>query len=196
MSDRDNHKNQIEPEALKATLIAAESSLKLLFTELKNGQTEYINIFRHNFIINYLVVLQKVLADLDNFSEDKSSARRIISVLSPEADSIDALNQLYIDCKGKKLAECLDEAVFDAFIMYGVLNQIEAPDSDALFCLKHAEQLCASVKTLADFVSLLSYEADASRKLLRLRPRVKNMLDAESCINLPDGKISPEAWRF
>ena len=196
MSDKTKQKKQIEPEALKVTLTAAESSLKLLFTELKNGQTEYINIFRHNFIVNYLVVLHKVLADLNNFSEDKGSANRLVNVLSPEADSIDALNQLYFDCKGKKLAECLDEAVFDAFIMYGVLDKIDNPDPDALFCLQHAEQLCASVKALADFVSLLNLEVDPGQKLLRLRPGVENMLDAKSCVNLPDGKISAKSMEI
>ena len=191
MSNMNKQKKQIDPEALKATLTASESSLKLLFTELKNGQIEYINIFRHNFIVNYLVVLHKVLADLNNFSEDKNSANRLIKVLSPEADSIDALNQLYLDCKGKKLAECLDEAVFDAFIVYGVLDKIEAPDSDALFCLQHAEQLCASVKALVDFVSLLTSEVAPGKKLLRLRPGVKDMLESKSCVNLPNGEISP-----
>ena len=89
-------------KALKDTVTAAESSIKLLFTKLDNGRTEFVNIFRRNFIQNYIIVLNKVLIDLNNFSDDRESAKRIFTVLNPEADSVDALNQLFVDCQGKK----------------------------------------------------------------------------------------------
>ena len=179
-----------EVKALKDTLIAAESSIKLLFTELKKGQTEFINIFRRNFIQNYIIVLDKLLIDLNYFSDDNESAKRIFTVLNPEADSIDALNQLFIDCQGKKLIKCLEEAIFDALILHDVLKNLKDSDDDTAFFIRHAAQICSSVQAISDFIELMRKEAGAEDKLSRLRPGIKTLLQGKSCIKLPDGKIS------
>jgi predicted AAA+ superfamily ATPase len=177
-------------KALKDAIIAAESSIKLLFTELKKGETEFINIFRRNFIQNYIIVLKKVLIDLNRFSEDNESAKRIFTVWDPEADSIDALNQLFIDCRGKSLMECIEEAVFDALILHDVLKKLKDSDADTLFFINHAAQICSSVQAVDDFIKLMENEAGKEKKLSRLRPGIKKLLKGESCINLPKGKIS------
>ncbi len=179
-----------EVKALKDTIIAAESSIKLLFTELKKGQTEFINIFRRNFIQNYIIVLDKLLIDLNYFSDDNESAKRIFTVLNPEADSIDALNQLFIDCQGKKLIKCLEEAIFDALILHDVLKNLKDSDDDTAFFIRHAAQICSSVQAISDFIELMRKEAGAEDRLLRLRPSIKTLLQGKSCIKLPDGKIS------
>jgi len=185
-----------EVKALKDTIVAAESSIKLLFTELKQGQTEFINIFRRNFIQNYIIVLNKVLIDLNNFSADKESAKRIFTVLNSEADSIDALNQLFIDCQGKSLMTCLEEAVFDALILHGVLEKIKDADEDTDFFIRHAEQTCSSVQTISDFIELMQEEAGTDTKLSRLRPGIKKLLKGKSCINLSAGKISAKTMKL
>lgn len=187
-----NMGNCEEIKALKDKIIAAESSVKLLFTELKAGKTEFINIFRRNFIQNYIIVLNKILIDLELFSRDNSSSERIFTVLSQEADSIDALNQLLVDCQGKNLIECLEEAIFDALILHEVLSKLKDPDNDANFFIGHAARVCSSVRVLAGFIELLQKKADTKNKLLRLRPGIKKLLRGKSCIKLPDNKISPE----
>jgi predicted AAA+ superfamily ATPase len=179
-----------EVKVLKDTLIAAESSIKLLFTELKKGQTEFINIFRRNFIQNYIIVLNKISIDLNNFSDDNESAKRIFTVLNPEADSIDALNQLFIDCQGKSLITCLEEAIFDSLILHDVLKKLKDADDDTDFFIRHAAQICSSVQAISYFIELMQNEAGTKNKLSRLRPGIKNLLQGESCINLPDDKIS------
>ena len=181
-----------EVTALKDIIIAAESSIKLLFTELNNGQTEFVNIFRRNFIQNYIIVLNKVLIDLNRFSENKESAKRIFIVLNLEADSIDALNQLFIDCQGKSLMTCLEEAVFDALILHDILKNLKESNDDTEFFISHAAQICSSVGTINDFIELMENEAGKSNKLPRLRPGVKNLFKGESCISAPEGKISSE----
>ena len=183
-------------KALKDTVIAAESSIKLLFTKLDKGQTEFVNIFRRNFIQNYIIVLNKILIDLNRFSDDNESARRIFTVLNPEADSIDALNQLFIDCQGKDLMTCLEEAVFDALILHGVLEKLKAPDSDTEFFISHAARLCSSVGAVSDFIELLETEAGKDNRLSRLRPGIKGLLKGKSCINLPDGRISSKTMEL
>jgi len=185
-----------EVKALKDTIIAAESSIKLLFTELKKGQTEFINIFRRNFIQNYIIVLEKVLIDLNNFSDDNESAKRVFAIVSSEADSIDALNQLFIDCQGKNLMACLEEAVFDALILHNILKNLKDSDDDTSFFISHASQVCSSVQAIYDFIELMRNEAGTENKLSRLRPGIKNLLQGESCINLPDGKISSKTMEL
>lgn len=181
-------------KALKDTIIAAESSIKLLFTELKSGQMEFINIFRRNFIQNYIIVLDKILVDLELFSNDSDSANRVFTVQGPEADSIDALNQLLVDCQGKNLMKCLEEAIFDALILHEVLTKLKASDKDTSFFIRHAVRICSSVRAVTDFIELLQRKAGTKDKLLRLRPGIKNLLRGKSCIKLPapDNKISPE----
>lgn len=177
-------------KALKDTLIAAESSIKLLFTELKKGETEFINIFRRDFIQNYIIVLDKVLIDLNRFSDDKESAKRIFSILNPEADSIDALNQLFVDCQGKNLIRCLEEAVFDALILHGVLENLKASGDDTAFFIRHAAQICSSVQAITNFIELMRDETGTDNRLSRLRPGIKKLLQGKSCIDLADDKIS------
>lgn len=179
-----------EVTALKDIIIAAESSIKLLFTELNNGQTEFVNIFRRNFIQNYIIVLNKLLIDLNRFSEDKESAKRIFVVLNPEADSIDALNQLFIDCQGKSLMTCLEEAVFDALILHAVLKNLKDSNDDTAFFISHAAQICSSTGAISDFIELMQNEAGENNRLSRLRPGIRKLLKGESCINFPEGKIS------
>jgi len=179
-------------KALKDTVIAAESSIKLLFTKLDNGQTEFVNIFRRNFIRNYIIVLNKVLTDLDHFSGDSESVERIFTVLSPDADSVDALNQLFTDCQGKSVMTCLEEAVFDALILHEVLKKLKDPDGETEFFINHASRVCSSVEALNDFVELMESGAGNSGRLSRLRPGIKKLLKGKSCINVPAGKISPE----
>ncbi len=179
-----------EVTALKDTIIAAESSIKLLFTELNNGQTEFVNIFRRNFIQNYIIVLNKVLIDLNRFSEDKESAKRIFIVLNSEADSIDALNQLFMDCQGKSLMTCLEEAIFDALILHDVLKNLKDSNNDTAFFISHAAQICSSVEVIKDFIELMQNEAGENNRLSRLRPGITDLLKGESCINLPEGKVS------
>lgn len=179
-----------EVKRLKETLTAAAASIKLLFTELRQGRTELVNIFRSNFIRNYIIVLDKVLSDLDGFSGDGSGASRLFTVLDRHADSIDALNQLFVDCQGKSLMACLEEAVFDAFILHGILEKLAASDADTLFFIKHAARVCASVKALAGFVELLWSRAGNKARLPRLRPGVRELLGGESCIKVPKGRIS------
>ncbi len=181
-----------EIKALKDVIIAAEASMKLLFTGLKKGQTEFINIFRRDFVENYIIVLNKVLLDLNYLSEDSESAKRIFTVLSSEADSIDALNQLFVDCQEKNLMECLEDAVFDAFILHDVLKKLKDSDADTLFFISHAVQVCSSVKAISDFVELMRNKTAKDEKLSRLRPGIKNLLQGVSCIKLPAGKISAE----
>ena len=179
-----------ELAALKDTLVAAESSIKVLFTELKKGETEFINIFRRNFIQNYIIVLNKVLIDLNRFSDDRESAKRIFSALNAEADSIDAINQLFIDCQGKNLISCLEEAVFDALISHGVLKKLKDSDDDTAFFISHAAQICFSVQAISDFIKIMQNAAGTNNKLSRLRPVIKKLLQGKSCIDLPDKKIS------
>jgi len=179
-----------EVKALKDNIIAAESSIKLLFTELKRGQVEFINIFRKNFIQNYIIVLNKILIDLNYFSEDKESAKRIFTVLNPEADSIDALNQLFIDCHGQNLMTCLEEAVFDALILHDVLQNLKDFDDDTEFFIHHASQVCSSVQVISSFIDLMREAAGEDKRLSRLRPGISNLMQGKSCINLPGGKIS------
>lgn len=185
-----------ETEKLKDTLSAAASSIKLLFTELRKGRMEFINIFRSNFIRNYTIVLDKVLNDLKCFSDDNSSAKRIFTVLSRNADSIDALNQLFVDCRGKSLMRSLEEAVFDAFIFHGVLEKLSESDADTLFFIKHAERVCASVEALDEFVKLLSSKAGDKDRLPRLRPGVRELLKGESCIRVPKGRVSEKTMEL
>ncbi len=177
-------------KTLKDTIIAAESSIKLLFTGLNKGQTEFVNIFRRNFIQNYIIVLDKVLLDLNHFSEDSESAKRLFIVLNPEADSIDALNQLFTDCHGKSLIACLEEAVFDALILHEVLKNLKDSNADTEFFISHAVQICSSVEAISDFIELLQNEAEKDKRLSRLRPGIKNLFKGKSCIDLPDGRIS------
>lgn len=179
-----------EVKALKDAIVAAESSIKLLFTELKKGQTEFINIFRRNFIQNYIIVLNKVLIDLNHFSSDNESAKRLFTVWNPEADSIDALNQLFIDCQGRNLMICLEEAIFDSLLLHDVLKKLQDSDEDTEFFILHSAQICSSVQAISDFIELMIKEAGNKTKLSRLRPGVKNLLQGESCIHLPDGKIT------
>ncbi|MBU8901824.1 MAG: DUF815 domain-containing protein [Victivallales bacterium] len=179
-----------EPTVLKDTLVAAESSIKLLFTELKKGKTKFINIFRRNFIQNYIIVLNKVLIDLNCFSGDRESAKRIFSVLNPEADSIDAINQLFVDCQGKSLISCLEEAIFDALISHGVLEKLKDSDGDTAFFISHAVQICSSVQAISDFIKIMQNAAGTNNKLSRLRPGIPKILQGKSCIDLPDKKIS------
>ena len=183
-------------KALKDTIIAAESSIKLLFTKLDNGQTEFVNIFRRNFIRNYIIVLNKILIDLNHFSDDSESAKRIFTVLSPEADSVDALNQLFADCQGKSLISCLEEAVFDALILHDVLKNLKNSDEETEFFISHASRVCSSIDAISGFIELMQGETGKGDKLLRLRPGVKKLLEGKSCINLPDGKISSETMEL
>jgi predicted AAA+ superfamily ATPase len=183
-------------KALKDTVTAAESSIKLLFTKLDNGRTEFVNIFRRNFIQNYIIVLNKVLIDLNNFSDDRESAKRIFTVLNPEADSVDALNQLFVDCQGKSLMTCLEEAIFDALILHEVLKNLKDSDGETEFFISHAYRVCSSVGALNDFVELMQNEAGTDNRLSRLRPGIKKLLEGKSCIDLPDGKISPETMEL
>ena len=179
-----------EIKALKDTVIAAKSSIKLLFTELKAGKSEFVNIFRRNFIRSYDIVLNKILTDLELFSSDHESAKRIFTILSLEADSIDALNQLFVDCQGKNLMTCLEEAIFDALTLHEILLKLNEAHDDTTFFMCHTARVCRSVPALNDFIELLRNEADADDKLLRLRPGVKALLHGESCIKLSNGKIS------
>lgn len=183
-------------KAVKDIVTAAESSIKLLFTRLNNGQMEFVNIFRRNFIQNYIIVLNKILLDLNSLSDDRESARRIFTVLSPEADSVDALNQLFTDCHGKSLMACLEEAVFDALILHDVLKNLKDSDGETEFFISHASRVCASVGAVNDFVGLMRNEAGTDNKLSRLRPGIKKLLEGTSCINLPDGKISPDTMEL
>ncbi|MFA7184112.1 MAG: DUF815 domain-containing protein [Victivallales bacterium] len=181
-----------EVKKLKDMLVAAKSSIKLLFTELRKGRTEFVNIFRSNFIRNYIIVIDKVLADLNSFSDNSASAARIFTVLDRNADSIDALNQLFVDCRGKNLMECIEEAVFDAFILHGILEKLTVSDEDTVFFIKHAARVCASVKALDDFVKLLWNAAGNKKQLSRLRPGVRELFKGKSCINAPKDRISEE----
>ncbi|MDD5596767.1 MAG: hypothetical protein PHV82_02415 [Victivallaceae bacterium] len=185
-----------EVKKLKDMLIAAESSIKLLFTELRKGRTEFVNIFRSNFIRNYIIVLDKVLTDLNCLSDDSTSAERIFTVLGRDPDSIDALNQLFVDCRGKSLMECIEEAVFDAFILHGILEKLAVSDDDTVFLIEHAARVCASVKALGGFVELLWSSAGNRKRLPRLRPGVRELFHGESCIRIPDGRISGETMNL
>ncbi len=192
----DSTKVNSKIKTLKDAVVAAESSIKLLFTKLNNGQTEFVNIFRRNFIQNYIIVLSKVLADLEGFSEDCESAKRIFTVLSPEADSIDALNQLFVDCQGKDLMTCLEEAVFDALILHDVLKNLKDPAGETEFFISHAFRVCSSVEAVNDFIEIMQNATGNDNKLSRLRPGIKKLLKGKSCIKLPDGKISSETMEL
>ncbi|MDD5696986.1 MAG: DUF815 domain-containing protein [Victivallaceae bacterium] len=185
-----------EISALKDSLTAAGSSIRLLFTGLKNGRTEFINIFRRDFIRNYLITLDKISADLELFSADPKSGRRLLAISSPAADSIDALNQLFIDCRGKPLSQCLEEAVFDALIIHDILAHLDDLTDDAVFFIRHAARICSGAAMIAAFIALLRREAGGDNRLLRLRPGMDRLLQGENCFKLPDGKISSETMEL
>ncbi|MDD5727394.1 MAG: DUF815 domain-containing protein, partial [Victivallales bacterium] len=71
-------------------------------------------------------------------------------------------------------------------------DELADPSPDDLFCLRHAEQLGASVRALAAFITLLNTEIAAGKALSRLRPGVADVLAAASCIKLSGTGISPE----
>ena len=175
--------------SLKDKLVAAESSIKFLFTELKDGQNGFLNIFRRNFIKNYLFALDSILFDLDILADKPESGRRYYESLSLDADSVDSLNQLFIDCKGKSLMECLEEAVFDSLTLHEVMTNLDDATDDVRFFLQHGIQLCESVCAVKDYIDLLKEAAGKSSQLPRLRPGIFSILEGESILKLPEGQI-------
>ena len=91
---------------------------------------------------------------------------------------------------------CLEEAIFDALILHEVLKNLKDSDGETEFFISHAYRVCSSVGALNDFVELMQNEAGTDNRLSRLRPGIKKLLEGKSCIDLPDGKISPETMEL
>lgn len=174
---------------LIARVTDAKTSLEVIFTGISGGKRHFLDIFRRDFIELYASVLQAVLRDLRTLEQDAATAERLYRTVSPDADSIDFINELCRRCDGAAFAGLLENSIADAFNAGGLISRIRASrelNSGDAFAVTHAERLCADYNLVSAYVEHLRRTAGRNPSLPRLNPAIDSVMAAKPALNDSD----------